>query len=264
VRIVRKIAQYFYPQRQTQVMNEGWATFWHYTLMNDLYDEGLVTEGFMMEFLQSHTSVVFQPGFDSPYYSGINPYALGFAMYVDIRRMCEHPTDEDRRWFPEIAGSDWLSTIKFAMSSFKDESFILQYLSPKVIRDLKLFSILDDDQRDDLLVPAIHDEDGYRTIREQLASQYNLGNREPNVQIWSIDRRGDRSLTLRHQQHNRKPLGDSTEEVLKHLHRLWGFDIHLETVQGDQIMKTHHMPPRGEHGDPGDYGRMDLAVIHHL
>ena len=141
MRIVRKIAQYFYPQRQTQVMNEGWATFWHYTLMNDLYDEGLVTEGFMMEFLQSHTSVVFQPGFDSPYYSGINPYALGFAMYTDIRRMCEHPTEEDRRWFPDIAGSDWLSTLKFAMSSFKDESFILQYLSPKVIRDLKLFSI---------------------------------------------------------------------------------------------------------------------------
>jgi spore cortex formation protein SpoVR/YcgB (stage V sporulation) len=233
VRIVRKIAQYFYPQRQTQVMT-------------------------------SHTSVVFQPGFDSPYYSGINPYALGFAMYTDIRRMCENPTDEDRHWFPDIAGSDWLSTIKFAMSSFKDESFILQYLSPKVMRDLKLFSILDDDQRDDLLVPAIHDEAGYRVIREMLAAQYNLGNREPNVQIWSVDRRGDRSLTLRHQQHNRKPLGDSTDEVLKHLHRLWGFDIHLETVQGEQVMKTHHMPPRGEHGESADYGRMDLAVIHHL
>ena len=53
VRIVRKIAQYFYPQRQTQVMNEGWATFWHYTILNKLYDEGLVTDGFMMEFLQS-------------------------------------------------------------------------------------------------------------------------------------------------------------------------------------------------------------------
>jgi spore cortex formation protein SpoVR/YcgB (stage V sporulation) len=34
VRIVRKVAQYFYPQRQTKVMNEGWATFWHYTLLN--------------------------------------------------------------------------------------------------------------------------------------------------------------------------------------------------------------------------------------
>ena len=256
VRIVRKIAQYFYPQRQTQVMNEGWATFWHYTLMNDLYDEGLITEGFMMEFLQSHTSVVFQPGFDSPYYSGINPYALGFAMYTDIRRMCENPTEEDRHWFPDIAGSDWLSTIKFAMSSFKDESFILQYLSPKVIRDLKLFSILDDDRREDLLVPAIHDENGYRSIRELLAAQYNLGNREPNIQIWSIDRRGDRSLTLRHQQHERKPLGESTEEVLKHLHRLWGFDIHLESRQGEQLVSTLHVPPKSDSEQP----RLDLAM----
>jgi stage V sporulation protein R len=40
VRIVRKIAQYFYPQRQTQVMNEGWATFWHHRLLNQMYDDG--------------------------------------------------------------------------------------------------------------------------------------------------------------------------------------------------------------------------------
>ncbi|WP_421683505.1 SpoVR family protein [Stutzerimonas urumqiensis] len=259
VRIVRKIAQYFYPQRQTQVMNEGWATFWHYTLLNDLYDEGLVTDGFMMEFLQSHTSVIFQPGFDSPYYSGINPYTLGFAMFQDIRRICENPTEEDRRWFPDMAGSDWLSTVKFAMSNFKDESFIQQFLSPKVIRDLKLFSILDDDHRDELLVPAIHDEDGYRTIRELLAAQYNLGNREPNVQIWNVNRRGDRSLTLRHQQHDRKPLGESTEDVLKHLHRLWGFDVHLESMQDDQVAATHHMPPRPEGAD-SHYPRLDLSI----
>jgi stage V sporulation protein R len=77
VRIVRRIGQYFYPQRQTQVMNEGWATFWHYTLLNRLYEGGYVNDGFMIEVLQSHTNVVFQPGFDSPYYNGINPYALG-------------------------------------------------------------------------------------------------------------------------------------------------------------------------------------------
>ena len=260
IRIVRKLGQYFYPQRQTQVMNEGWATFWHYTLMNDLYDEGLITDGFILEFLQSHTSVIYQPPFDSPYYSGINPYTLGFAMYRDIRRICEEPTEEDRRWFPDIAGSDWLSTLKFAMKSFKDESFILQYLSPKVIRDLKLFSVLDDDQKDELVVPAIHDEAGYRIIRETLAAQYNLGNREPNVQIWNIDRRGDRSLTLRHQQHDRKPLGSSTEEVMKHLHRLWGFDIHLETLQGDQLIETHHVPPKGESEQEGEYPRLDLII----
>src|SRR5690606_18740668 len=72
IRIVRKISQYFYPQRQTQVMNEGWATFWHYTLLNHLYDEGKLTDGFMLEFLTSHTNVVKQPDFDSPYFSGIN------------------------------------------------------------------------------------------------------------------------------------------------------------------------------------------------
>ena len=91
VRIVRKVAQYFYPQRQTQVMNEGWATFWHYTILNRLYDEGLVTDGFILEFLQTHTNVIFQPSYDSPYFNGINPYALGFAMMTDIRRICEHP-----------------------------------------------------------------------------------------------------------------------------------------------------------------------------
>ena len=48
VRIVRKVAQYFYPQRQTQVMNEGWATFWHYTLLNTMYDKGQLGDGLMM------------------------------------------------------------------------------------------------------------------------------------------------------------------------------------------------------------------------
>ena len=55
----------------------------------------------MIEFLQSHTNVVLQPEFDSPWYSGINPYALGFAMMSDLRRICENPTPEDRRWFPK-------------------------------------------------------------------------------------------------------------------------------------------------------------------
>jgi len=126
VRIVRKIAQYFYPQRQTQVMNEGWACFWHYTLINALYDEGLLADSFMIEFLQHHTNVVAQPAYDSPWYSGINPYALGFAMWRDLRRICEHPDDEDRAWFPEIAGTDWRRSLDFAMRNFKDESFIAQ------------------------------------------------------------------------------------------------------------------------------------------
>ncbi|NEX22845.1 SpoVR family protein [Thiorhodococcus mannitoliphagus] len=230
VRIVRKIGQYFYPQRQTQVMNEGWATFWHYTLMNHLYDEGFVTDGFMMEFLQSHTGVVFQPPFDAPYYSGINPYALGFAMMRDIRRICESPTDEDRYWFPDFAGGDWRKVLDFAMRNFKDESFIAQFLSPNLMRDFRLFAITDDDREEHLEVTAIHEERGYRALRQSLAEQYNLGTREPNIQVFNVDRRGDRSMTLRHFVHNRRPLGDTYEEMLRHIRRLWGFTVRLETL----------------------------------
>ena len=242
VRIVRKIAQYFYPQRQTQVMNEGWATFWHYTLLNTLYDRGQVSDGFMMEFLQSHTSVIYQPPFDSKYYSGINPYTLGFSMMTDIRRMCESPTDEDRRWFPELVDTPWIEALDFAMRNFKDESFILQYLSPRLMRELKLFAVVDDDRESDILIDAIHDDQGYQRVREALAGDYNLGNREPNIQVYNVDVRGNRTLTLRHYQYNRRPLGDSTDEVLKHVHRLWGFDVVLEAMQDEEVVDSFRCP----------------------
>ncbi len=230
VRIVRKIAQYFYPQRQTQVMNEGWATFWHYTLLNRLYDLGLVNDGFMIEVLQSHTNVVYQPPFDVPYYSGLNPYALGFGMMRDIRRICEEPTDEDRYWFPDIVGKDWRQVLDFAMRNFKDESFIAQFLSPHLMRELRLFAVADDDREDTLEISAIHEEAGYRQLRQQLADQYNLGSREPNIQVYNVDLRGDRSLTLRHFRYNRRPMAETAEEMLRHIRRLWGFEVRLEAV----------------------------------
>ncbi len=232
VRIVRKVAQYFYPQRQTQVMNEGWATFWHYTLMNTLYDEGWLTDGVMIEWLSSHTNVIYQPPVGHPAYSGINPYALGFGMYRDIQRICQAPTEEDRHWFPDIAGQPWLPTLDHAMRNFKDESFIGQFLSPHLMRSLRLFAIHDDAAQSELLISAIHDEDGYRQLRQTLSQQYDLGTREPNIQVWNVNLRGDRSLTLRHTQYQGRPLGESTVEVLKHVARLWGFGVQIESVDG--------------------------------
>ncbi len=235
VRIVRKLAQYFYPQRQTQVMNEGWACFWHYRLLHDLYDNGLVSDGFMLEFLRSHTAVIAQPDYDSPAFNGINPYALGYAMYTDLRRICEHPEAEDRHWFPDIAGSDWRATLQFAMQNFKDESFIQQFLSPRLMRRFRFFQLLDQPAADYRLVAAIHDDEGFRSVRQALSDQYNLSMNEPNIQVWNVDLRGDRSLTLRHEQHHGRPLGSSTEDVLKHLYRLWKFDVHLESCHAGQV-----------------------------
>ena len=230
VRIVRKVAQYFYPQRQTQVMNEGWATFWHHKLLNTMYDDGHLTDGVMLEWLTSHTNVVYQPPVGHRAYSGINPYALGFAMYTDIKRICDNPTEEDRAWFPNIAGTPWLPTLNHAMRNFKDESFIGQFLSPKLMRDLRLFAINDDEKQNELEVSAIHDDAGYQRLRQAISLQYDLGTREPNIQVWNVNLRGDRTLTLRHTQYKDRPLSDSTLEVLKHTARLWGFGVAMESV----------------------------------
>lgn len=242
IRIVRKIAQYFYPQKQTKVMNEGWATFWHLTILNDLYEQGLIPEGYMLEILQVHSNVIFQPPFDSPYFSGINPYTLGFNMWRDMRRICENPTEEDKQWFPDLANSDWLESLHFAMQNFKDESFIAQYLSPKLIRDMHLFSILDDSKHSELQISAIHDEEGYEHIREKLSEQFNLSMLEPNIQVYNVNVRSDRKLILRHTQYNNQPLDEHVDEMLKHIYRLWGFPVLLESVATDgTVTASYHL-----------------------
>ncbi len=242
IRIVRKLAQYFYPQMQTKVMNEGWATFWHYTLMHDMYKEGLITEGFMLEFYASHTGVVSQPPFYSPYYNGINPYALGFAMFNDIKRIAMEPTDEDKEWFGKqwwVGDGDWNKVIHWAMVNFKDESFIQQFLSPKIIREFHLFSVVDDDRDPKLEIGAIHNKAGYKRVRDTLAMEHNIGYIFPDIQVYGVDRWGDRSLTLRHYMVNRKPLDqDTTTEVLKHLRRLWGFNVKLESVDSTDHIRA--------------------------
>lgn len=237
IRIVRKIAQYFYPQSQTKLMNEGWACFWHYTILNALYEEGLVTDEFMLEFLQSHTNVIQQPGFDEPHYSGINPYALGYHLFQNIKRVCQNPSEEDKQWLPQIAHTDWLTAVDFAMRNFRDESFIAQYLSPHLIREFKLFNIVDDEQNSDLLVSAIHNEHGYQRIRDTLSKQYNLSYIEPNIQIHRVEMQSDRTLILRHIEQDKKPLADNTREMLKYLHYLWRFPVRLETVTLEGEMK---------------------------
>jgi len=126
LRIVRKISQYFIPQIQTKVMNEGLASYIHYNMMSDLYADGCLTEGAWLEFIDLHTAIVKQ----NPYQVGFNPYYLGFNLYCEIERVTLNPTQEDRDWFK---GHDWigngkvLENIKYAVENFKDESFILQY-----------------------------------------------------------------------------------------------------------------------------------------
>ncbi len=250
IRIVRNVSQYFYPQKQLQMMNEGCATFCHYEIMNRLHDKGLITEGSMLEFLHSHSSVVFQPGFDDPRYSDLNPYALGFAMMRDIKRVCEEPTDEDREFFPETAGcGDPYGVLRHAWANYRDESFILQHLSPTVIRQFRLFQVADDSSKPVLRVDAIHDDVGYRRIRSSLSRQYDLSRREPDIQVVDVDLTGDRTLILAHYVHDGVLVEEKTcRSVLRYAGWLWGYSVKLLEIEAatEKVLKTYESASDGK------------------
>jgi spore cortex formation protein SpoVR/YcgB (stage V sporulation) len=248
VRIVRNIAQYFYPQKQTKMMNEGCATFVHYKIMNRLYDLGRIGEGAMLEFIASHANVLTQPDFDDPRYSGINPYALGFEMMCDIERIATDPTDEDRAYLPQIAGNgDVMGTLKAAWAQFRDDAFVAQYLSPHLIRKLRLFKLADQAEEPHYLVEAIHDERGYDRVRRALARQYDPGLREPNIQVTDVDLKGDRRLVLTHRLHSEVPLAEQdAQAVLAYIADLWGYDAYLHGIGPDDEKRySYEASPRG-------------------
>ncbi|MDX3924986.1 MAG: SpoVR family protein [Shinella sp.] len=248
IRIVRHIAQYFHPQRQTKVMNEGTATYVHYRIMTRLHEQGALSDGNFLEFLKSHSNVVFQPSYDDPRFSGFNPYALGFAMMQDLERIVRDPDDEDREWFPEIAGSgDAMAVLRDIWANYRDESFISQFLSPRLIRQLRLFHLYDDPANTEgVLVSAIHDERGYRRIRRQLSREFDISWNDPNIEIVDVDLAGDRRLILRHNVVNECMLHEAdTRHVLQHLADLWTYDVLLEEVDpsGD-VVNEHLASPR--------------------
>jgi stage V sporulation protein R len=249
LRIVRHIAQYFYPQSQTKVMNEGTATYVHYRIMNRLHEQGRISDGNFLEFLQSHTNVVFQPDFDDQRFSGFNPYALGFAMMQDIERICTVPTAEDHQWFPHIAGKgDHMAVLRDVWANYRDESFILQFLSPRLTRKFALFHVMDDSSDPNMRVEAIHDERGYRKIKQALARHYDISWMAPDIQVVDVNLAGDRRLILHHRALNKVLLDErDTRMVLQHLAELWGYDVLMREVDpgNDSVLKEHAASPRG-------------------
>jgi spore cortex formation protein SpoVR/YcgB (stage V sporulation) len=248
LRIVRHIAQYFYPQGQTKVMNEGTATYVHYRIMNRLHEQGRISDGHFLEFLQSHTNVVFQPDFDHPHYSGFNPYALGFAMMCDIERIVTAPEAEDREWFPDIACTgDAMAVLRDVWANFRDESFISQFLSPRLMRQMRMFHLHDDPaDTAGIRVDAIHDERGFRRVRRELARQHDVGVRDPNIEVLDVDLAGDRRLELRHTVVGGALLEQADlRHVLQNLADLWSYDVQLKEVDAaGTVLRQHTASPR--------------------
>ena len=207
----------------------------------------MVTEGSMLEFAHMHAAVVYQPAFSDRNYGGLNPYALGYAMMRDIKRVCLEPTKEDEAWFPDIAGnSDYMGVLRQAWTDFRDESFIHQYLSPQVMRDFRLFHLKDQSDNPAVRVEAIHDECGYRQVRRTLARQYDVSQQDPDIQVTDADLSGSRRLVLTHFVRDGILLDkDECDRTLMHVARLWGYRVRLvevDSMSGKKLREHETLP----------------------
>jgi stage V sporulation protein R len=293
MRYVSRTSQYFRPQMMTKVLNEGMATFTHDRTMKTLNDIGMMDYGMFMEYKKLNEGVLWQQaavqymrdedgsiiyneeGFPEQDFVGasFNPYTLGLAILNDIVRICKNPTDEDREWFPHFAGNpDWLSVVKQAVYYSSDETYIEQYLSPKVMRDFKMFQLglLDPDTLDsaerwlaDIMdvdfaqITAVQNKEGFRKMRTQLARDYRTQEHFPDVRVHNYQHKTDRALVLRHFMLNEKYLDQKdTRLVLELMHSQWEHPVVIEAVNEEgEVEATYSSPPHYNHRQ---YTRPDM------
>jgi spore cortex formation protein SpoVR/YcgB (stage V sporulation) len=244
VRIVRVLAQYFYPQLQTKVANEGCATFCHYEILTRLHEQGRIPDGALLEFLHSHSSVITQPDLTSRHFSGWNPYALGYAIMRDIHRACLDADDEDRAWFPFAGNGDPWGTLRDVWANYRDEGLLRQFLGPKVMRQFRMIHLADRTNENSYRVNEIHDEPGYRRIASLLADQYEPANFAPLMEVADVDLFGSRKMLVSHEvRHGIRLDPRSTQRTLRHLQTLWGYEVCLQERDAEtERVLTEHVP----------------------
>ncbi len=213
--IVHEEAQYFIPQIETKIMNEGWASFWHRRILDSL----ALPQSLHLEFLVRHNQVV------RPIPGGLNPYHVGLRMWEDIERFGDDPTPEERDRVP--AGKTGTDLIFETREVDRDVSFIRRWLHEPLMRDLDLIRV--EPRGDDLVISDVSDEDGWRTVKELLLKSVGMGS-IPVIRVEDADHGGNRTLLLSHAHDGRDLHLENAERTLGYIHRLWGRDIVLETI----------------------------------
>jgi stage V sporulation protein R len=121
-----------------------------------------------------------------------------------------------------------------AWANHRDESFIRQYLSPRLIRKWRLFTLNDAANEAHYQVASIHNERGYEKIRSALADSYDVGTSRSDIQVVDLDLLGDRHLRLQHKVRDGIVLEEeSRDATLRHVRKLWGYDVSLQGVDAE-------------------------------
>lgn len=195
--IVREESLYFIPQIETKIMNEGWASYWHYQILQQLD----LPQGLYLEFLQRHNLVV------RPHEGNVNPYFVGFKMFEYLARQ------------PGGAGK-----IMEIRKGERDQAFLRRYLNAELCEELNLFSYRI--RGNDIVVDEVSDEEGWESVRDRFANAAGLGS-IPEIRPLTVER----GTLLLEQVHDGRELEMVyAKETLKHVVDLWGGKVELHTT----------------------------------
>jgi stage V sporulation protein R len=211
--MVHQEMEYFVPQMQTKIMNEGWASYWHARIMRELD----LSDTDHLHFAELHAGVV------SPHRNQLNPYYLGYKIFEDIERRWQNPTAAERETY-QRKGGEGRAKIFEVREVDNDISFLRNYLTENLCEELDLY-VYELVNEENWTVT----EKRWERVRDTLvASMNNFG--FPYIEVLDGDYRGNRELYLRHRYEDNELELNYAKRVLEHIYKLWGRNVHLETV----------------------------------
>jgi len=225
IEIVDKQTQYFMPQMETKIMNEGWASYWHHRILNELK----LPQGMHIEFLVRHNQVL------RPHPGGLNPYHLGFVLWHDIERRW-NAGDTGREWTDDSPKVD-VSTLDendtpgrkkiFEIrESDRDQSFLRRFLTREIMEELHLFQ--HERRGKERVVTKVPDSESWKEVRDNLIKNVGTGSL-PVIKVEDADFGRNRTLYLKHYHDGRDLQLEYADHTLKHVAKLWEREVVLET-----------------------------------
>lgn len=209
--MIREEMLYFWPQLETKIMNEGWASFWHQRILREMD----LTSDEAIEFAKLNAGVV------QPSKTGINPYYLGVKIFEDIEERWNNPTEEMiKRGEKPGTGREKMFEVREIEG---DISFLRNYLTKDLVmrEDMYLFQKQGRDYK-------IVDKE-WEKVRDQLVNMRVNGG-FPYITVNDGDYMKNGELYLKHWYEGIELDLKYLEKVLPYLHQLWGRTVHLESV----------------------------------
>ena len=211
--IVHEQAQYFIPQIETKIMNEGWASFWHKRILEALD----LPQGLKIEFLIRHTQVL------SPSPGGLNPYHVGMKVWEDIEKRWTQPDPEEEQEFgPKNKNAH--EKLFEVREVERDSSFLRRYLTEGLVRELNLFEYKS--RGNEKVISRVADEESWQAIKDTLIQNVGTGT-IPVIKVEDADYGNNRCLFLKHSH-------EYAEKTLQYLRQLWAREVALETIINDK------------------------------